>query len=157
MSSNPTSPGFTPFTIENILGLALSGEKHNVSSFNSTSSSSDFQNSASTSSPPVSPEDGLSCEFCGKTFNAKNGRSNLIVHRRSHTNEKPYKCTLCPYASPQSSKITRHMRIHAVGEKQLEKHICRFCRAPFNLGVTLEKHERRCSAAAAAVVTDRYA
>ncbi len=155
MSCNLTSPGFTPFTIENILGLALSGENHNVSSFNSTSSSSEFQNSASSSSPPVSPGDGLTCEFCGKTFNAKNGRSNLIVHRRSHTNEKPYKCTLCPYASPQSSKVTRHMRVHAVGEKQLEKHFCRFCRAPFNLGVTLEKHERRCSAAA--VVVDRYA
>lgn len=49
------------------------------------------------------------CEFCGKMF--KNC-SNLTVHRRSHTGEKPYKCELCTYACAQSSKLTRHMKTH---------------------------------------------
>ena len=40
------------------------------------------------------------CEFCGKVF--KNC-SNLTVHRRSHTGEKPYKCELCSYACAQVS------------------------------------------------------
>ena len=50
------------------------------------------------------------CEFCGKVF--KNC-SNLTVHRRSHTGEKPYKCELCPYSCAQSSKLTRHMKTHS--------------------------------------------
>ncbi|VEL09025.1 unnamed protein product [Protopolystoma xenopodis] len=50
------------------------------------------------------------CEFCGKVFR---NCSNLTVHRRSHTGEKPYRCKLCSYACAQSSKLTRHLRTHA--------------------------------------------
>ena len=79
------------------------------------------------------------CEFCGKVF--KNC-SNLTVHRRSHTGEKPYKCRLCPYACAQSSKLTRHMKTHRRGGK--EGFQCRYCLIPFSLPSTLEKHVRKC-------------
>ncbi|VDQ01567.1 unnamed protein product [Trichobilharzia regenti] len=49
------------------------------------------------------------CEFCGKIFR---NISNLTVHRRTHTGERPYHCNLCPYACAQSSKLKRHMKIH---------------------------------------------
>lgn len=79
------------------------------------------------------------CEFCGKVF--KNC-SNLTVHRRSHTGEKPYKCELCSYACAQSSKLTRHMKTH--GRLGKDVYRCRFCDMPFSVPSTLEKHMRKC-------------
>lgn len=79
------------------------------------------------------------CEFCGKIF--KNC-SNLTVHRRSHTGEKPYKCELCSYACAQSSKLTRHMKTH--GRLGKDVYRCRFCEMPFSVPSTLEKHMRKC-------------
>lgn len=79
------------------------------------------------------------CEYCGKIF--KNC-SNLTVHRRSHTGEKPYKCVLCSYACAQSSKLTRHMKTHGRVGKDVYK--CKFCLMPFSVPSTLEKHMRKC-------------
>lgn len=79
------------------------------------------------------------CEYCGKVF--KNC-SNLTVHRRSHTGEKPYKCQLCAYACAQSSKLTRHMKTHGRLGKDVFR--CRFCDMPFSVPSTLEKHMRKC-------------
>ena len=81
------------------------------------------------------------CEYCGKIF--KNC-SNLTVHRRSHTGEKPYKCELCPYSCAQSSKLTRHMKTHGKTGKDIFK--CRYCDMPFIVASTLEKHVRKCAA-----------
>ncbi|KAL3097928.1 hypothetical protein niasHS_000663 [Heterodera schachtii] len=79
------------------------------------------------------------CTFCQKVFT---NRSNLIVHLRSHTGEKPYKCQLCPYACAQSSKLTRHMRTH--GQQGKEVYNCNICQMPFSVHSTLEKHMRKC-------------
>ena len=79
------------------------------------------------------------CEYCGKVF--KNC-SNLTVHRRSHTGEKPYRCALCNYACAQSSKLTRHMRTH--GRLGKDVYRCKFCNMPFSVASTLEKHMRKC-------------
>ncbi|MGH0119181.1 UNVERIFIED_CONTAM: hypothetical protein FKN15_013276 [Acipenser sinensis] len=79
------------------------------------------------------------CEFCGKRF--KNS-SNLTVHRRSHTGERPYQCTLCSYACAQSSKLTRHMKTHAPhGGKAA--FTCQVCHVPFSVYSTLEKHMKK--------------
>ncbi|XP_026479312.1 B-cell lymphoma/leukemia 11A-like [Ctenocephalides felis] len=85
------------------------------------------------------PRRNDTCEFCGKVF--KNC-SNLTVHRRSHTGEKPYKCELCSYACAQSSKLTRHMKTH--GRLGKDVYRCRFCEMPFSVPSTLEKHMRKC-------------
>ncbi|KAM9777906.1 BAF chromatin remodeling complex subunit BCL11B a [Neosynchiropus ocellatus] len=78
------------------------------------------------------------CEFCGKVF--KNC-SNLTVHRRSHTGERPYKCELCSYACAQSSKLTRHMKTH--GQHGKEVYRCEICQMPFTVYSTLEKHMKK--------------
>ena len=71
------------------------------------------------------------CEYCGKVFV---NCSNLTVHRRSHTGEKPYQCSICEYTTAQSSKLTRHMKTHVqykcdyfdetfVGRRIMDMHI----------------------------------
>lgn len=79
------------------------------------------------------------CEYCGKVF--KNC-SNLTVHRRSHTGEKPYRCSICSYACAQSSKLTRHMKTHGRSGRELYR--CKFCQASFSLLALLERHSRKC-------------
>jgi len=100
------------------------------------------------------------CEFCGKVF--KNC-SNLTVHRRSHTGEKPYRCAICAYACAQSSKLTRHMKTHggsgrvALGQSPVQPYDragsalrhggayrCRFCDVPFGQLSSLDRHIRLC-------------
>ncbi|KAJ0022049.1 hypothetical protein NQD34_009539 [Periophthalmus magnuspinnatus] len=79
------------------------------------------------------------CEFCGKQFL---NSSNLTVHRRSHTGERPYRCGLCNYVCAQSSKLTRHMKTHgAQGSKA--PFLCQLCAVPFTVYATLEKHLKK--------------
>ncbi|XP_069500709.1 B-cell lymphoma/leukemia 11A-like isoform X2 [Ambystoma mexicanum] len=78
------------------------------------------------------------CEFCGKVFR---NSSNLTVHRRSHTGERPYRCQLCNYACAQSSKLTRHMKTHLQDGKPAFQ--CEKCNVPFSVFSTLEKHMKK--------------
>ena len=79
------------------------------------------------------------CRYCGKVF--KN-TSNLTVHIRSHTGEKPYKCDVCEYSCAQSSKLTRHMKIHIKTGRGVLR--CNICDMPFSVQSTLDKHIRKC-------------
>ncbi|CAH8876031.1 unnamed protein product [Trichobilharzia szidati] len=52
------------------------------------------------------------CEYCGEM------RSNITVHRRIHTGEKPYRCNICQYASTNSWNLKRHLKVH---DKKLQQ------------------------------------
>ncbi|KFW62843.1 Zinc finger protein 777, partial [Pygoscelis adeliae] len=47
------------------------------------------------------------CTDCGKSF----GRhADLLRHRRTHTGERPYKCTECDKSFMEKPRLTNHLR-----------------------------------------------
>ncbi|CAK8696069.1 unnamed protein product [Clavelina lepadiformis] len=50
---------------------------------------------------------GFQCQFCPKWFKY---RSVLGIHMRSHTGERPYKCTYCDYAGTQHNCLKLHLQ-----------------------------------------------
>ncbi|XP_017143730.1 zinc finger protein 91 [Drosophila miranda] len=86
---------------------------------------------------PTSPKEPkrFLCAFCGKAVSSS---SNLIIHMRRHTGEKPFKCDYCEMAFPRSSDLQCHRRTHT-GERP---HICTVCQKGFARSYKLQQHMR---------------
>lgn len=78
---------------------------------------------------------GLICEICNKAFN---NHSNLLIHMRTHTGDKPYACEVCNKSFSQSCNLVNHMRIHT-GEKPFK---CPHCDRAFTQSGNLNNHIR---------------
>lgn len=82
-----------------------------------------------------SPHKVHPCPYCSKTFREL---SNLKVHERVHTADRPFSCTLCPKAFTLKGTLTEHMKIHT-GEKPFG---CSFCEKSYVHKINLEYHRR---------------
>jgi len=60
------------------------------------------------------------CTECGECCRSS---SDLAVHRRSHSGEKPFVCTVCGRRFTKSNNLSQHCRIHS-GEKPYKCHVC---------------------------------
>lgn len=59
------------------------------------------------------------CSVCNKAFSY----SHLLLHMRTHTNEKPYECNICQSRFSLNCNLKRHMMIHT-GEKPYKCDVC---------------------------------
>ena len=55
----------------------------------------------------------FACSFCSKIMKVKR---DMQRHIRTHTGEKPFKCTICYYKTNQNSALQSHIkRKHGFG------------------------------------------
>ncbi|GAC98362.1 potential zinc finger protein [Pseudozyma hubeiensis SY62] len=84
--------------------------------------------------------DGIAkCPYpnCNKTF-AKNRSYNLKAHLRSHSQLKPFACSVCPRAFSRKHDLERHSRVHS-GDKP---YVCEICGKGFPRSDALRRHWR---------------
>ncbi|XP_042875527.1 longitudinals lacking protein, isoforms A/B/D/L-like isoform X3 [Penaeus japonicus] len=53
---------------------------------------------------------GLTCPVCGKAFSSRNRRQDLQRHLLSHTGERPFPCSFCPYRASLKGNLKKHIQ-----------------------------------------------
>ncbi|KAM9009839.1 zinc finger protein Helios isoform 2-T4 [Ara ararauna] len=87
------------------------------------------------------PNGKLKCDVCGMVCI---GPNVLMVHKRSHTGERPFHCNQCGASFTQKGNLLRHIKLHS-GEKPFK---CPFCSYACRRRDALTGHLRTHSASA---------
>ncbi|XP_013877091.1 zinc finger protein Helios [Austrofundulus limnaeus] len=87
--------------------------------------------------PRLQTSGKFSCDICGLSCISINV---LLVHKRSHTGERPFHCTQCGASFTQKGNLLRHIKLHS-GEKPFKCPMCSYaCRRRDALSGHLRTH-----------------
>ncbi|KAI5095616.1 zinc finger protein Eos isoform X2, partial [Silurus meridionalis] len=94
------------------------------------------------------PNGKLKCDICGMICI---GPNVLMVHKRSHTGERPFQCNQCGASFTQKGNLLRHIKLHS-GEKPFKCPFCNYaCRRRDALTGHLRTHSVLCLLSAIAM------
>ncbi|XP_063837493.1 transcriptional repressor CTCF-like [Ostrinia nubilalis] len=77
----------------------------------------------------------FTCTFCAYTSHR---RYLLLRHMRTHSEDRPHKCTVCERGFKTTASLQNHLNMH----NGFKPHICKYCNNPFTTSGELVRHVR---------------
>lgn len=78
-------------------------------------------------------EESYKCTDCHKSFKSN---AQLLIHRRTHTGERPFQCIICDQRFTTKGNLSSHFKYHTT----LKLHKCTICSKGFKTKQCVVKH-----------------
>lgn len=75
------------------------------------------------------------CNFCDYTSHR---RYLLLRHMKSHSEDRPHKCSVCERGFKTMASLQNHVNMH----NGIKPHVCKYCNSPFTTSGELVRHVR---------------